>query len=507
MRFKIEVRSHGFSVSVLYAYDKRILSDFCSSLEVYNTRFDPRSKRTIRELQMTFATFYPKTDTYGLHIGLYDSFKVHLVRYGVAENDIETTFLDMCYPVAKSNLVLSKEAIPRDYQEPILKYINSDDKIRVLALQTGKGKTAVSLFNIVKLGIRTAVILEAALVEIWIKDISWMYKDYKKEVLIIKGNEAFKSLIATAKEVEITQSIIIFTTRTMGDYLKEYETDGESSYGCNPKELYPLLQVGYKIVDEAHSNLHFHFRHDIHTHVKQSLYLSATLSSHAPVINRMYLTIFPLAFRYVGLEWDKYIVVTAIAYQVNDVRNLKCSGTMGYSHAEFEKSILKNRTRSNNYLKMLTYFVKDRFLKKNLNGQKLLIYASTVDMCAIMASYLRLQLSEYNLKIHDYNGEHEDEVLHNNDIVITTPKKSGKGKDVKKLSTVISTVAVNAKELNTQMLGRLRRTDEHYPGYDPEFIYLFAVNVQKHADYHKTKIDIYRPLTKSIMIYRSQFMV
>lgn len=506
IRFIIYKRSHGFSVHCTYEQDRRFLTNFNKQLEVYGSRYDRRARRVIRELKLVYSTWVSYIGLYGLHISLYNEFRDYLKNIGASDNSIEV-IENKTVVGAVSNIELSEIAKPKDYQEPIINYVVEDGFTKIIKLQGGKGKTFCSLYAIALIKIRTVIILEATLVEVWLNDMSWIYNNSKEETIIVKGNKELKNMIRLGLNNEIKHSIIIISVGTIRDYLTEYEETGKSTYGCLPSELYNVLNVGFRITDEAHSNLHFHFRHDIETSVSKSLYLSATLKSNDPTINKMFNIIFPPQYRCKELDWDKYAIVTSVAYTLREPHKAKYMGSMGYSHIEFEKYLLKNKTKLYNYLELIIYLVNSRFIQKNLPDQKLMIFAASVDMCDIIAKFLIKELKDDGMKIAAYTGEHEDVVLHNNTIVVTTLKKSGKGKDLKRLTTVINTVSIMARELNEQAFLRLRRIDNFYPGIDPEFITLVCLDIKKQKDYHDHRLEIFRPLSKRMNNFRSSFII
>ena len=505
IRFKISIAQHSFHVQVMFHQDKHIISDFCSTLDVFEVRYNHKLKRSQRIFKMTYATFVAKSMTYGLHRELYQDFIEHVKRSRVSDAEVEITIKEA--PRGARNVIeLTKSVTLRDYQEPIVKFIMGAGSTKVLPLQTGKGKTMAALYSIAKMGIRTAINMNAMHVETWIKDAGWIYQNAENQILIIRGKKDFCNLIIAAKANLVTAGILIFTVNTIRDYLTDFETHGKSSYGCLPIDLYRVLKVGFRVTDESHENLHFNFRHTIETNVDKILYLSATIESNDAFINKMYRIIFPLTNRYIGLSWDKYTIAKAIGYNFNNPQRVQCSGPMGYSHTMFEGSLIRDKKMLANYFHMISTIVQKGFVDNYLPTQKLLIYMSTIDMCSLFAEYLIERYGD-RFNCSAYTGEHDDEVLHNNDIVVSTPNKSGAGKDIKGLVTVISTVAIAAKEKNIQMSGRLRRIDELYPGVDPVFYYLVALNIPKHIEYHKQKLELFRPLMKEIQTFRSSFII
>lgn len=367
--------------------------------------------------------------------------------------------------------------------------------------------TACSLYSIAKLKIRTAVIMGSMHVETWLKDARWMYTpESQDELIVIRGKGSLSKLIRSAQNNDILPSIIIITVTTLRDYLTEFEQTNKSTYGCVPGMLYTTLGVGFRITDEAHQNLHFGFRNDILTNVHKALYLSATIESNDAFTNKLYDLIFPRTKRYTGLAWKKYVMVQAVGYRLNKPDLVHCTGGSGYySHIAYEQWLQKDKGRLLSYLEMIYKILVKGFLDKYQVGQKCVIFMSTIELCRTTAEYLQARIPQ--LTCADYTGEHEDIVLHTNDIVVSTPGSTGTGKDIKGLVMALNTVAISKREANIQILGRLREIETLFPGVEPVFYYLVCIDIAKHLQYHNSRVDLFRQFAKNVNIVNSSFII
>jgi hypothetical protein len=497
-------------VTAHYHDDKQLMKTFLERFSLYDVKFDRRAKRTIRELKAVYGIMLPRYGQYGIIETELENFLSFLKHRGLTEKEYKI-IIHTPLNVKNSLVELKDTAVPKSHQVEIIKFIMSPGKIKILPLQTGGGKTFCALYVIAKEQKRVSITMAAMHVHTWLNDINKFYTN-ADQVYVVRGKKTFVDLIKLAINGDELPPIIIFTVNTIRDYLSEYETEGKSTYGCDPSELYRTLGVSWRITDEAHQNLQFGFRHAILTNVNKILYLSATISSHTPFTNRMYECIFPIEQRYIGLEWNKYIVAVALGYMLKEPRKVKCNGAMGYSHIVFEQWIMEDHVRLSRYLEMIYKIVNLGFLEHYLTGQKMLVYAASVDMCNRIEVYLRARLlhqhnSNRIFTVHAFTGEHEDSVLHTYDIVVTTPKKAGTGKDVKGLVTVLSTVNMDAKESNIQLLGRLRVIADLYPGVDPTYYYLVCLDIPKHQQYHTRKLELFTPLVKKISSLKLQWSI
>lgn len=505
-RFNITVYNRGFRVSLLFTQDQEIMTRFCATMEVYEQRYNPRLHRVVKIFKMRYTTYVPKTMTYGIHRSLFAEFMEHLEKCRISKEAITITFIDTKEGLP-GYLLLNDNVKPKDYQEPIIKYLTTPSRLYILPLQTGAGKTFISLYTCQQLQLRSAIVCGAMHVETWLKDIGWMFSNGIEETIVVRGKKGLMKVIKEAKEKALNKSIIIFTINTLRDYLTEYQDKGKSTYGCEPTQLFELLGIGLRINDEADTNLHFQFRLDIDTNVHKTLYLSATLESNDAFINRLYFLIYPVSHRYTALAWKKYTIVSAIGYKLYDPKNVRCVGPKGYSHNLYEQWIMGNKHRIANYFNMIKFLLKKGYHEKYLPGQKALVFMTSIDMCKRFADYLKEDQVMQKYSIHDYTSEHDDKILHTHDIIISTVGKSGRGKDINGLSFALFTVAMAAKETQIQVLGRLRQIDELFPGVTPLFYTLVCVDIPKHVGYHKQRVESFRPLVKEVNNYRSHFII
>jgi hypothetical protein len=159
----------------------------------------------------------------------------------------------------------------------------------------------------------------------------------------------------------------------------------------------------------------------------------------------------------------------------------------------------------NNYMNLILIIVRSIYLNSYVEGQTLLIYCSTIGFCYLLRLFLQKEIP--HLRVHDYTSEHDDDILQNNDIIITTPQKTGESKNVPGLMKVLATVAIDAKEKNIQMLGRLRKPDSRFIGITPKYYYLVCLSLDVHVRYHERKVAMLTPLVNSVDVTRINNLV
>lgn len=498
-RFRINVFSNSIHIKPTYTSDICIIDDYCEPLIQYEVRYSKGRGNNSIPIKHFFV-YYRRTEEFGLHGSHLDKFIKHLNNYSIG-NDYIDIIKHPRYEPLTCNPVIRDEIKPMEHQVNVIPFLDNNELVTILLLQMGKGKTFCTLYSIAKKQKRAMIILRACDVDTWVKDAKKIYTNSEEVVHVVKGGSGLKDIIKEGKSLK--PGIILVTINVFRAYIAEFERKGFSNYGCDPIEIFEHLGVDLKVIDECHTNLHFNFRLEINTNCNRSLYLTATMKSHIPFINRMYKCIYPVNRRYTGLDWDRYVDVASIEYGINDRDNIVTTNNNGmYSHTSYEQWILGDRRRYENYSELILVLVKKTYLATKKPGDKLLIFMSCVNMCNAVANYLNRYLDD--VSISDYTGKHDVETLHSNDIVVTTPGSTGTGKNVDNVMVIISTVAVHSKELNIQMLGRIRKPidDRH-----PKFLYLTCTDIPKHMGYHRSRVITFRGLVSSQRIVDSRWRV
>jgi superfamily II DNA or RNA helicase len=263
-----------------------------------------------------------------------------------------------------------------------------------------------------------------------------------------------------------------------------------------PDKFIETLGVGLTITDECHEVLHQVVRRAIMLNSPKNIYLSATLEPPSDIIEKVYCNIFPMKDRFTEFENNQHIVVNSVRYNANDPDKIKCIGPMGYSHFMFEDSIAKIPSLLNNYFEMIYNLMEKDYLANRREGLKMLVFFSTVRMCGLFADYLKSKLDE-SISVSIYTADEPESVLKEFEIIVTTPKSCGTGKDIPNLYCSIMTPAIASKALSQQILGRTRPI-KLYPELDPKFYYLSCMDIEKHRDYDIGHIKDFSNKSKAI---------
>lgn len=489
---RITIQSHNFVIDQIQFGVVPIIRNYAKTFIQHEWKRLGRNPRPQKVNKCVFAASPVDGREYRFAKRALDEFLEYLRFYGVPKERILIVNRPM-YTPEPAKLVMPKTWVAREKQVPIIEYVCSPGEIKVVNMQTGQGKTDLSLKAAEILSQRLFACMPAKYIQQWAGKVRDRYGLKPGEFVVVQG---FKQLLAVMQLLhvgEFSASVMLVTSTTMQKYLQYYEhTRVKERYEwyITPDDLYERLGIGLRLLDEGHEFFHLNFKMDLYMHVPKSLVLSATLEPDDEFMGRMYKLIFPMDARMNGGAYVKYIDVTALMYHLEDWQNVKCTGGQGYNHVMYEQWIIKRPRVLGNYLQLIYDVVNTDFLKKKKDGQRMLIYAATVEMCQIIRDYLDEMVME-DVVISKYTSDDSFDLLITSDITVTTLGSAGTGVDVPDLLVCFMTTALSSSQRNLQVLGRLRELQERYKDQNPLFVYLACRDIAKHMEYHRKKEELF----------------
>ena len=494
-RAQIDVWSHGVRISKFGAEIRTLMIDLCRQhwAEYSMVRVGGRfSHRTEKKITRVFVGTVRDRTVFHFHRNQLDFVLNRLMKIGVQPERLNIIYHEMYDPITVEH-PLHDTRPPRDIQLPIIEYVTSPPDPRyapskVVTLQTGKGKTFLSLYSLRILARRTAIVLKGMYIDKWIGDIEQAYGAEKGSLMVIRGIPHLRAALEMAKHNKFMPRVVIFSNKTMFMYLKYYEQHGVDEFiPVAPMDLYKHLGIGVRLIDEVHQEFHCNFRQDLYTHIPLTVSLSATLEPDSKFTQDMYHINWPPETWAPEMEYHRFIAVKALWYRFKDESKVRWLNFMGqYSHTELEKSILKRPDILQNYIEMITDIIEKAFIEKMEKGQKMMIFVGTVQMATILSD--QIASLHPKLLVNRYVSEDEYEDLVAADISVTTLQSAGTAVDVPNLRITLMTTALSSKQANIQVLGRTRELKD-WPDVTPEFYFLSAYNIEKHVNYAKEKRD------------------
>jgi len=424
------------------------------------------------------------------------SFAVSSIGYELIRSGIPTSVIRTepfpSYKPRKVKLTSIDKRQPRDYQKKYISHITdkNTEANHLVTLQTGKGKTLLALKIVDKLRYRTIVVVLAKYLDKWREDISGSFQLDDGDILTVRGSKELQSLFDTPEKA--LPPFILIGTRTLSNYYKEYENNPSSlfKYSIKPQDMSRKLRLGTLLLDEIHSEFYICYMSMLYFNVPKVIGLSATFYSNDKQIERIMNQTFPLNKRLDFLKYDKYANVYAVRYSlfIHPKFKYKITTRQGYSHNGFENVVLNNVMLRNTYANMILHYVEEGYIKRRVtkDGDKLLIFCSTVDMCDFITNKLREAYPK--LFTNKYTQEDSYSDLLNADITVSTILSSGTAVDIPNLFTVINTISVKSIIQNLQSLGRLRKRD----GKELRYYYFYNSNIPKQIEYHKERVKIFK---------------
>ena len=493
---KIVTYSHGLIVYPGSQAARRALTAYCvDNLAEWEYVKQPPTWKAVRQIKRVFAGATRTRSEYRFHRNALEDVLRCLDRAGIVRSSI--LFEEKAAPVPVEvdlTMYTDKEAL--DYQVGLIEYLSRRDvKIKVTNLQTGKGKTFSALSAMSNIGVRTIIQLRGGYVNRWLDDLEAMFRFKKGELLVVRGSAALISIINQAKAGDFNAKVVVITNKTLHGLFKEHESNPEENmYGCSPEELYALLGVGLRIIDEVHEDYHFNFRADIYCNIESSIHLSATLETEDTFKRYLYDVALPPDNWYRGIEYDAYIKVIALQYNfkrpstIEQVR-LSERGSDMYSHGAYEKSIIAQPELLRNYLEIIRDPIQKYYIADWKAGEKCLVFCYLVEFVEMVTQYL--QEFYHDLRVMSYVAGTDDIVLKKADIIVSTIGSCGTAIDIPGLKTSLLTQSVKKLEANEQIKGRLRKPR---PPLDfvPTFLYLYNGSIPKHVEYHEAKVAQFR---------------
>lgn len=349
--------------------------------------------------------------------------------------------------------------------------------------------TFLTKYSFKELAVRSVFFMKGSFIERWIPDMDESFDLRGQAILNVRGKEALSSIMHMALDGSLQKTKAIFISiTTYNTYLNDVETYGVSeTYPIAPGDFFDKLNIGMAVLDEGHQNPHQVMKLFCYTHIPKFVTLSATLDTMDAFMTKIYELMYPRDERCNGDYYDKYIAVTTIKFQLNRPNRIRWKGFGGaYSHTTFEASMMthKNKVELDNYLKLIAWSVKEKFVDVMEKGQKLLVFCGTIKFCTLVQKHL--QKLHPNLTVGRYVGGDKMSVFDKSDIIVSTVLSAGTAVDILNLRISIMTTAIDSQQSCEQVLGRTRRM-KGWPGITPQFFYFCCTSIDKHIKYDKNK--------------------
>jgi superfamily II DNA or RNA helicase len=231
--------------------------------------------------------------------------------------------------------------------------------------------------------------------------------------------------------------------------------------------LFSKIGIGVKIVDEAHAYWKNMFDIDVHTNIKNNLYLTATpfLSNSAEDQVYQNMVSYIVSYGYTLKFQSIYHNIFYVSWNTHptDVEEYKMSSNYGFNQNLYNDYLLKEENY-NDFLELLDILV-DTFMNYKDDTKVAIVVNCNNMVQALYEHFTNDYEFEGDIEVGRFCGlikkkEDREKELEKK-LIITTIKSFNKGVDVDNLSTVINTVSISSKTMIDQLSGRLRYSDKY----------------------------------------------
>lgn len=371
----------------------------------------------------------------------------------------------------------------RPGQDEWIDYMLADGYLKVNNAATGNGKTFMSIYSMVKTGMRTVITLQPRYVFNFVRELHKIVRLDPGDVLLWENDlGALKNVMDEGK---LDPKIVVIPMSRIEVYLRKSKDDRELP---SLDEVMWSVNPGLRIIDEGHEAIHQIFLSMVFGNIKKLMVLSATLKADDPFTNKVYKWLYPIRFRLKDAEPEHYINVKAYLYRMN-LRKFKIRTELAgnYNDKTFEEYILKSEAATRFYFDLVDKIYQDEYLTVRREGTKCLFFFSRVQMCYVMLEMFRAKYpgEDFDTFTGDDSKkkDQKDKYLRHENL-ITTPNSCGTGKDIPGVVTVICPHSVSSTQSNKQIIGRARDISKLFNGeLEPTFVITVCIDVDKQVEY------------------------
>lgn len=444
-----------------------------SCIKIYNYRFG-----SCPRLENSFAVFDKTTHSY-YYLGLFydeQSETLYLPR-GIdiwfVENSlgvkakVEKDSFDK-FDVYKD---IKIKYLPRDdLQKEALRFMLGVKEYKSTAtksqlsvnLNTGKGKTYISVATFAYTGIKTIIITYATnwLIQWKEKILEYTNLNEKEICFITSSNMVFRLMNMGEQQIQ-KYKIFLITHATIKSF-------GDKNGWDQVTNLFKKLKIGIKIFDEAHMNFSNMLMIDFYTNVYKTYYLTATAMRSDHRENQIYQTSMKnvLAIELFDQENDPHSDYWSLLYSSKPKPQeiSACKNQYGLDRNKYINYAIENEKFREMSVVVLDIVL--NILKKGSYKDKCLIYIGTNHAIEIFSNWIVEIFPELKGQIGIFTSivsAEEKEIAKNKKIIITTTKSASACLDIANLKVVVLLNEPFASEvLARQTLGRLRNDNTIY---------------------------------------------
>ena len=336
-----------------------------------------------------------------------------------------------------------------EIQEESIKFLTSEGKQLALNLSTGIGKTFCVAYSSTKLRIKTLIITpNESLKNQWISTYHKMFDYRPSELMNIAGSNIINAIMEDAVE---PAEVYFVNHQTLRSYLT-------STNGYMLHKFFKKLKVGIKVYDESHMEFANILLMDFFSNTDRTWYLTATFDRSDKTESACFKRAFNSVAAYGEME-SKEVMTKHVIYHVVNI-NSRISpkdratviGWQGMTSISYGKYAFFTDPNDTAYKTILDILHK----LKNVEG-KILIFIPLIDAVDEVVKKLKKDYPDKSVSAyHSRLSADEKNSAEKKDIIVSTIKSCGTGRDIPGLRAVICAEPIASKVVTEQMIGRLR---------------------------------------------------
>lgn len=339
---------------------------------------------------------------------------------------------------------------PRDkIQEESVKFLKGPEHQLALNLFMGLGKTFCVAYASTELREKAIIITpNESLKQQWIATYHKMFDYRPKNLMNIAGSNIIEAIMADAIE---PADVYFVNHQTLRSYMT-------STNGYNLHKFFKKLNVGIKVYDESHMEFANILLIDFFSNTNRTWYLTATFDRSDKTESMCFKRAFNSVIAY-GEMQSKEVIQKHVIYHVVNINSritpkdrAKVIGYAGMTAASYGNYAFMTDPSQSAYNAILEILNKT----KNVEG-KTLIFVPLIDAVDDVVKKLKHDFPDKSVAAyHSRISKDEKESAMKKDIIVSTIKSCGTGKDIAGLRCLISAEPVASKVVTEQMFGRLR---------------------------------------------------
>ena len=421
-------------------------------------------------LELSLSIYDPLSHTYNPYGYVYDRnhYSLKLPR-GLDVNYVrELTGREVVYAEDFNN-IKPKKAIfkvnkrPRDeLQYSAIQFLIGAGKYRytskcnqlVLNIATGSGKTFCAVLASSYFMTNVIVICPTDVIkDVWKAEYLKSTSLVESEICDIKGTAQLNDYMNNPRKIKGVK-IFIVNHATLRSFGNEYTFD-------KLDDLFNVLGIGLKIIDETHLRFQSILLIDSYTSVRKTIYLTATFGMSDMNEDRIYKKCFGSIPKFIQRNKGEFSIIKKNSMYLSYIINTnptqyilaKCTSKYGFNinaYSKYECSIIDD---------MIDYMtpILQKFVLNDV-GYKTLITIASIEGCELLKYKLAYLYKDLDIdSYHSKKDKREKEsILENADVIISTIKSLGVGVNIPNLRCIINLEAFRSLPLAEQLAGRLR---------------------------------------------------